>query len=97
MSAVRPLLGLLIVAGVCVLSVLWRQSHPDDERRVAAGEYVEAVARQSCGPRHQDDGCVEDLMAACRTEYGDLCATLLLMSPSAMGLLARRPPPARNE
>jgi len=83
-STAGPVVAFLVMAGLCLLAVLWCRSHPDTTHFVAAKEYVEAVARQSCGPAHQDDGCVERLIATCRRTYGELCATFLLLSPSSM-------------
>ena len=83
-STAGPVVAFLVMAGLCLLAVLWCRSHPDTTHFVAAKEYVEAVARQSCGPAHQDDDCVERLIAQCRRTYGELCATFLLLSPSSM-------------
>ena len=83
-STAGPVVAFLVMAGLGLLAVLWSRSHPDGTLVIAAKEYVEAVARLSCGPAHQSDGCVERLTATCRRTYGELCATFLLLSPSSM-------------
>ena len=83
-STAGPVVAFLVMAGLGLLAVLWSRSHPDGTLVIAAKEYVEAVARLSCGPANQSDGCVERLTATCRRTYGELCATFLLLSPSSM-------------
>ena len=60
------------------------RSASDATHRAVASEYIEVVSRLSCGTTHQNDGCVEGLIAACRERYGELYATFLLLSPSSM-------------
>jgi hypothetical protein len=83
-AAARPFAAFLVLGGVCLLAVLSSRSVFDAPHRVAAKEYIEAVSRLSCGPAHQNDGCVEGLIAVCREHYGELCATFLLLSPSSL-------------
>jgi hypothetical protein len=60
---VRPLSAFLILGCICLLVVAVARGQFDPERRLAADAYVEAVARASCGPMHQDDGCADLLLA----------------------------------
>jgi hypothetical protein len=87
-SIIGPLSAALIVGCVCLLVVALVRARYDPERRLVADTYVEAVARATCGPMHQNDECVAQLVGGCRDAYGALCPTRLLMGgPSMKDLL----------
>ena len=81
-SAQRPIIAIAIVAGICLLGVIWVRWWPNAAIQAETERFIEAALRHACADRSPGTlefyDCPRDTIKRCREDYGNMCVTVLL-------------------